>query len=539
MRRITGGLAVLLLFLALVGGTSQNASAGTGSGQTYLVVFSDGYAVGDGYAVDGGYAVGGEYAVDDLYAVDSNYAVEKTYAVLCTYAVSGVYAVGESYAVGCDYAVNGTYAVYAVAHDYAVYAVALAGGTVVSDLLKQTGVMVVQSTNPAFADLLSKVAPVETIGRDYVWQGMPAGSGGPDSTPSALQQLQWSMQQIHAPQAHAVQAGAPSVTVGILDTGIDAQHPNFVGADGKTNVDCSRGHNSVAFLPGGPGLGNPSPCVDNAFHGTHVAGIVAARANGLGVVGVAPNVTLVPVKTCDSTGNCYASAVVDGITYAGDQRLNVINMSYFVDDDAFQESTEFKCNTDPTQRAFRQSVARAISYARSRGVVPIAAAGNSDADLAHPADGKDCKVVPAQTAGVVSVSALGPSKEKASYSNWGEIDVAAPGGTGTGDCRAGVLSTLPAASYGCISGTSMASPHAAGVAALIVSQFGKVGTDGRITMDPGKVESILQATAIDQGLQGDDICFGHGRIDALRAVRNDTSRSYDSAAPFCAEYTGG
>jgi hypothetical protein len=72
-----------------------------------------------------------------------------------------------------------------------------------------------------------------------------------------------------------------------------------------------------------------------------------------------------------------------------------------------------------------------------------------------------------------------------------------------------------------------------------VSQFGKFGTDGRVTMDPGKVESILQATAIDQGLQGDDICFGHGRIDALRAVRNDTSTSYDSAAPFCAEYTGG
>jgi subtilisin family serine protease len=539
MRRITGGVAVILLFLALVGGTSHSANAGTAAAQTYLVVFSDGYAVADDYAVGDDYAVHDEYAVDDLYAVGSNYAVEKTYAVLCSYAVTGTYAVGGGYAVGCDYAVDGTYAVYAVAHDYAVYAVTLAGGTVVSDMLKQIGVMVVQSSNPAFADLIAKYAAVESVGRDYVWQGVPAGSGGPDTTPSALQQLQWSMQQIRSPQAHAVQAGSPSVSVGILDTGIDASHPNFVGADGKTNVDCSRGHNSVSFLPGGPGLGNPSPCIDNAFHGTHVAGIVAARSNGLGVVGVAPNVTLVPVKTCDSSGNCYASAVVDGITYAGDQRLNVINMSFFVDDDAFQESTEFKCNTDPTQRAFRQSVARAISYARSQGVVPIAAAGNSDADLAHPATGKDCKVVPAQTAGVVSVAALGPKKEKASYSNWGEIDVAAPGGTGTGDCRAGVLSTLPAASYGCISGTSMASPHAAGVAALIVSQFGKVGTDGRAAMDPGKVGSILEATTIDQGLQGDDICFGKGRIDALRAVRNDTSKSYDSAAPFCAEYTGG
>lgn len=518
MRPISLGLAVLVLFLGMAGGTGQRASAETGAAQTYLVVFSDGYAVGSDYAVDG------------------SYAVEKTYAVLCTYAVSGVYAVDGNYAVGCNYAVNGTYAVYAVAHDYAVYAVTTAGGTVVSDLLKQIGVFVVQSTNPTFADVLSKYAVVESVARDYTWQGVPSGSGGPDTTGGALQSLQWSMQQIRAPQAHAVQAGSPAVTVGILDTGIDASHPNFVGADGKSNVDCSRGHNSVSFLPGGPGLGNPSPCVDNAFHGTHVAGIVAARANGLGVVGVAPNVTLVPVKVCDSTGNCYASSVVDGITYAGDQRLNVINMSFYVDDDAFQQSTEFKCSTDPTQRAFRQAVARAISYARSQGVVPVAALGNSDADLAHPAAGNDCAVVPAETPGVIGVSALGPSKEKASYSNWGHVDVAAPGGTGTGDCRVGVLSTLPAASYGCISGTSMASPHAAGVAALIVSQFGKVGTDGRVTMDPSAVESILQATAIDQGLQGDDICFGHGRIDALRAVRNDTSNVYDGTAPFCAEY---
>jgi len=513
-------VAVLLLFLALAGATSPRASAGPGAAETYLVVF------GGGYAVDGEYAVGGTYAV------------EQTYAVLCTYAVSGVYAVGGNYAVGCDYAVNDTYAVYAVAHDYAVYAVTLAGGTVVSDLLKQIGVLVVQSANPAFADMMSSYAVVEEVARDYTWQGVPTDGGGPDTTGGALESLQWSMQQIRAPQARAVQAGANAVSVGILDTGIDGNHPNFIGLDGKSNVDCSRGRNSVAFLPTGPGLGNPSPCVDNGFHGTHVAGIVAARANRLGVVGVAPNVTLVPVKVCDSTGYCYASGVVDGITYAGDQRFNVVNMSFFVDDDAFQESTEFKCNDDPTQRAFRKSVERAISYARNQGVVPVAALGNSDADLAHPAAGNDCAVVPAETPGVIGVSALGPSKEKASYSNWGKVDVAAPGGTSTGDCRRGVLSTFPAATYGCISGTSMASPHASGVAALIVSTYGKVGTDGRVTMDPGKVESILQATAVDQGLQGSDICFGHGRIDALRAVRGDTSKLYDATAPFCSEYGG-
>ena len=156
-------------------------------------------------------------------------------------------------------------------------------------------------------------------------------------------------------------------------------------------------------------MGNPDPCTDNQFHGTHVAGTIAAQANGIGVVGVAPNVTLVPVKVCDATGYCYVSAVVDAITYAGDIKLDVINMSFFVDDDAFQESTEFKCNSDPTQQAFRQSVERAIKYAIGRGVVPVAALGNSDEDLGDPsaADADDCDVVPAETQGVIAVSALG------------------------------------------------------------------------------------------------------------------------------------
>ena len=88
-------------------------------------------------------------------------------------------------------------------------------------------------------------------------------------------------------------------------------------------MDCARGRNSVSFLPSGPGVGTPDSCTDNQFHGTHVAGTVAAQANGIGVVGVAPNVTLVPVKVCDASGYCYVSAVVDGITYAGDIKLDV------------------------------------------------------------------------------------------------------------------------------------------------------------------------------------------------------------------------
>jgi subtilisin family serine protease len=290
-------------------------------------------------------------------------------------------------------------------------------------------------------------------------------------------------------------------------------------------------------MPAGPGVGNPDPCIDNAFHGTHVAGIVGAQANGLGVVGVAPNVTLVPIKVCDASGMCYAHAVVDGITYAGDQKLDVINMSFFVDDDEFQTSTEFKCLDDPTQSAFRKSVERAIAYARKQGVAPVAALGNSDTDLANPPSGNSCEVVPAETPGVIGTTALGNAKEKASYSNYGtgEADVAAPGGTSTGDPATGIWSTLPGNTYGAISGTSMASPHAAGVAALIVSQYGKLKGDD-VSLSPDTVQSRIQASTIDQGLQGYDECFGHGRINALRAVRGDTSRVYDASAPFCAEY---
>jgi subtilisin family serine protease len=429
-----------------------------------------------------------------------------------------------------------------------------AGGTVVADLTSQIGVMVVESSNALFADVLRGSTLVEEVGEDFAWKAFlsydeavasgafvnpQSGGGGPEQTTDPFESQQWSMMQIRAPDAHGIQAGWRSVDVGILDSGIDGTHLDFDDdgvAGGATNVDCVRARD---FVPLGPGVGNPAPCIDNGFHGTHVAGIVAAQANQLGVVGVAPNVTLVPVKVCDTAGYCYASAVVGGITYAGDAKLDVINMSFFVDDDTLLSSTEFKCMDDPTQRAFRRSVERSIQYARGQGVTPVAALGNSDNDLAHPAAGNNCDVVPAETSGVIGTMALGPMSQKASYSSYGTgaTDVAAPGGAGTtGDCTNTVLSTFPGNSYGCIQGTSMASPHATGVAALIVSQFGVLGSDGDVKMSPTKVEAYLQSSTIDIGLSGYDKCFGNGRIDALRAVQHDTSRAYDAAAPFCPEY---
>ncbi|MEA2677100.1 MAG: lantibiotic leader peptide-processing serine protease [Chloroflexota bacterium] len=527
--------------------------------KTYALL--DQYALTDEYALADDYALFGQYALESGYALAEDYALGQGYALAdatAGYALDGSYALLDSTAgnyLGDNYALLDAYALgenYALARDYALYALSVAGGTITTDLSRQIGVFIVDSKNTHFAQIMKSYALVQYVGKDFgvdmwpneqitVWNSaddpaeVPAGE-------DPLEPAQWDMQLIRTQAAHA-RATGDHVDVGVLDSGIDGNHNDFRDnglPSGNSNVDCVRG---ADFTFEGPGVGNPLACVDNNFHGTHVAGTIGAQRNGIGVVGVAPDATLVPIKVCDGDGHCYVSDAVEGITYAGDIHVDVVNMSFFVDDDAFQESTEFKCQSNDTQRAYRTAVERALAYARGEGVSLVAALGNDDINLASDAarGGKKCKSVPTMSPGVIGTVALGPQSEKAWYSTWGSgwADVSAPGGNEEavdGNCLTEILSTLPGNSYGCIQGTSMASPHATGMAALIISRFGKNDGSGGLKWAPDKVWSKMRATVVDIGTKGYDKCYGYGRIDALRVVNNDTSYKRDLSQVGCTEY---
>jgi subtilisin family serine protease len=430
--------------------------------------------------------------------------------------------------------------------------IANAGGSL-TYAYDKIGVAIAQSSDPDFRSNLIADNRVQGISSTqgfgvqhsdefvefYDAAGPPPGdlSNSPVSDTDPLSSLQWDMVQIHTPEAHAITGGSPSVLVGDIDTGLDYTHPDLVA-----NIDFA---NSVSCVGGVPNQ-DPAAWSDQFGHGTHTAGTIAAAANGIGIVGVAPNVKIAAIKATDSNGFLYPEYVICAFMWAATHNVDVTNNSYFVD------PWLYNCRNDPVQRAIWESLRRAIRYAMSQGVTVVASAGNENDDLAHPTidtispdDGTPltreitnaCAVIPVEIPGVIGVSANGNLMQKSYYSSYGvgAVQVVAPGGDSRyqktpAATRGTVLSTYPGNRYAYLQGTSMAAPHVTGVAALIISQYGK--------MPPGRVAAYINQTADPvpcppnpfdpsgtgsylancQGGIGYNSFYGHGQVNALSAI---------------------
>lgn len=384
--------------------------------------------------------------------------------------------------------------------------VTAAGGTVVA-AYDQIGVLVVRSSSGDFASRVGgglEVAATDGLGTTLIDDEAaapvdPAALGAPgDPTAEPLWGLQWDMQQIDVAEAHGVTTGDPSVVVGVLDSGIDSSHPDLTTQIAyEQSASCIGGVVDTAEAAWNP---------TTSDHGTHVAGTIAAAINGVGIAGVAPGVKVAAVKVVNDDGYIYPEAAICGYLWAADHGMPVTNNSYYID------PWEFNCVNDPSQRPVWQAVQRALRYSSAKGTLTVASAGNSNVDLQHkfvdstsPNDGSApvedrtitgaCRDLPAEAPGVVTVSAVGPTEQKSYYSSYGQgvVDVTAPGGDTRfrtqGASRTvadGVLSTVPGG-WGYKQGTSMAGPHAAGVAALAVS--------AHPGMKPGQLASFLERTA--------------------------------------------
>lgn len=420
-------------------------------------------------------------------------------------------------------------------------------------LLTGAGIATATSDDPAFATKASKINGVRSVVRDFTYQGfdlaqeqaveIDASYGNPPASGDNDRyfDLQWGHDAVNAPEAWNAGHRGKGTRVAVLDSGFDLDH-----ADLAPNIDMAASRN---FVPGEKlsyalsGVGS---------HGSHTAGTIAAADNGVGIIGVAPESKLILVKVLRDSGSGSFSWMLSGIVHAVQQGADVINLSLGA---SIPRNGKFLNNNgtpnDPTDdfvvsdtKAIQElivAISKVTTYAYQQGVTIIASAGNSA--INGNQDGNLVQM-PADAPHVISISATAPRgwavnpltahlDYLASYSNYGtsEIDFAAPGGDSrysgseivtiagvrqyarTFDLVFSAGSNLKpgVSSYYWSAGTSMAAPHAAGVAALIIGKNGG-------QMAPARVEAALRASADDLGKPGRDLYYGHGRVNAYRAV---------------------
>lgn len=321
------------------------------------------------------------------------------------------------------------------------------------------------------------------------------------TTRDVLSGQQWGLAQVRAESAWRVSIGL-GATIAIVDTGVDLDHPDLAGklAPGATFTDCDR-HGA----PCGNGDWKGGKATGNGLdvHGTHVAGVAAAvTGNGIEIAGVAPDAKIMPIKVLDAGTGSFGD-VAAGIRWAVDNGADVVNLSLGTAPGT-QGLTYVGVFTEVTD---------AVSYAISRGVVVVAAAGNEVASVCS---------TPAWEDGVICVVATDRDERKAWYSNLGikpEITVvAAPRGSALG-CQHDIVSTVPVGTgfeacghtdYDYFAGMSMAVPHVSGVVALLVAQGA----------DPEQIERTLRSTGRTPGLGAGVFtpAYGWGIVDASAAV---------------------
>jgi subtilisin family serine protease len=390
---------------------------------------------------------------------------------------------------------------------------------------KQVGVTVAQSNNPTFAQelratkgIIDSVGPTRTsaVNARFEQRDLDAGLV---IEPEPREDEQYGNTILDSLAANEIQDGSPSVVVGVLDTGVNDLHEDLSASFNRdASVDCESGN-------GVPNTANGAWRPTTFTHGTHVAGTIVAARNGLGVAGIAPGVQYASIKVVDDSGFIFPEYAMCGFMWAVAHGVEVTNNSYFID------PWYFYCPSDADQAAVMESVRRVIDYSQKQGVINVAAAGNESYDLAHkttdsispddstpipnrPVDAT-CLDLPTEHPGVLTVSAVEIHRNLTSFSNYGRgiIDVAAPGES--------ILSTTwPGThSYGYLSGTSMASPHVAGVVALIESQ-----TPG---LSLKAMTKRVYQTSVPRSCGGNPLCegpvgnngfYGHGIVNALNAV---------------------